>query len=124
MYIVEREVTKNGTYEIVANGENGATSKTSIVINEIENLNSDIQIKGTVTPSSDYVKATMGIEITLEGEVESITINGESVAVPSKSNGKYVISKEVIENGEEIKNYLSEVFKISTEKIKLYSMGR
>ena len=99
-YIVEREVTENGIYEIEANGENGAKEKISIEVNEIENLNNNIQIKTVVTPSSDYVKATIGIEITYSGEVESIRVNGENIAVPSKTGGKYVVNKEVMENGE------------------------
>jgi len=44
-YIVEREVTENGIYEIEANGENGAKEKISIEVNEVENLNNNIQIK-------------------------------------------------------------------------------
>ena len=95
-YIVEREVTENGIYEIEANGENGAKEKISIGVNEIENLNNNIQIKTVVTPSRDYVKATIGIEITYSGEVESIRVNGENIAVPSKTGGKYVVNKEVL----------------------------
>ena len=34
-----------------------------------------------------------------------------------------VSNEAMIENQEEIKNYLSDVFKIPVEKIKLYSMG-
>ena len=67
---------------------------------ETEKLNKNIQIESKVTPSSDYVKATIEIEITYEGEIESITINGESIEIPEKQDGKYIISKEVTENGE------------------------
>ena len=35
----------------------------------------------------------------------------------------FIKDNENIENEEEIKKYLSEVFKIPVEKIKLYSMG-
>lgn len=45
-----------------------------------------------------------------------IDINEESEQAVSNDGG--------VENEEEIKNYLSEVFKIPIEKIKLYSMGK
>ena len=44
-----------------------------------------------------------------------INVNGESEEAVSNN--------EKIDNEEEIKNYLSELFKIPIEKIKLYSMG-
>ena len=44
-----------------------------------------------------------------------ININGESEEASS--------NEEIVENEEEIKNYLADIFKIPVEKIKLYSMG-
>ena len=49
--------------------------------------------------------------------VDKIKININDESEETSSND------EIIENEEEIKNYLSEVFKIPVEKIKLYSMG-
>ncbi|MCI9304147.1 stage III sporulation protein AF [Clostridium sp.] len=63
-----------------------------------------------------------GVEVGVKNSeiklIDNIKININEESEEAVSN------EEVIENGEEIKNYLSEVFKISTEKIKLYSMGR
>ena len=42
----------------------------------------------------------------------------------NEENEEAVSNDGSVENEEEIKNYLSEVFKIPTEKIKLYSMGK
>ena len=49
--------------------------------------------------------------------VDKIRINVNDESVEAVSNN------EKIDNEEEIKNYLSELFKIPIEKIKLYSMG-
>ena len=69
-----------------------------------------------------------------------MTYNIESLEVGVKENGIKIVDSikinineeseqaisndEKVENAEEIKNYLSEVFQIPTEKIKLYSMGK
>ena len=50
--------------------------------------------------------------------VDKIRINVNDESEEAVSNN------EKIDNEEEIKNYLSELFKIPIEKIKLYSMGR
>ena len=42
----------------------------------------------------------------------------------NEENEEAVSNDGSVENEEEIKNYLSEVFKIPTEKIKIYSMGK
>ena len=49
--------------------------------------------------------------------VDKIRINVNDESEEAISNN------EKIDNEEEIKNYLSELFKIPIEKIKLYSMG-
>jgi len=49
--------------------------------------------------------------------VDKIRINVNDESEEAVSNN------EKIDNEEEIKNYLSELFKIPIEKIKLYSMG-
>ena len=51
-------------------------------------------------------------------EVNQILPNFEIITL-----GDIDFHDEIIENEDEIKNYLSELFKISVEKIKLYSMG-
>ena len=54
--------------------------------------------------------------------VEAIVFSDKSININDESE-EAVSNEENIENEEEIKKYLSEVFKIPVEKIKLYSMG-
>ena len=65
-----------------------------------ENLNLAIVIEAKVSTSDDYTKATITIEIEYEGEIESIEINGEQKQLPGKQNGKYVLSTDVVDNGD------------------------
>ncbi len=65
-----------------------------------EELNTAIQIETNATISSDYTKSTITIEIFYEGEIASITINGEEKEAPEKQDGKYVLSTEVVDNGD------------------------
>ena len=49
----------------------------------------------------------------------------DSIKIDINEESEEAVSNDgAVENEEEIKNYLSEVFKIPTEKIKLYSMGK
>lgn len=63
-----------------------------------------INIKTAITNATDYTKATIKIEITSDENIGSIQINGEEIAVPSKVDGKYIIEKEVQNNGNYIIN--------------------
>ena len=65
--------------------------------------------------------------------IESLEVGVKDGGIKLVDNIKIDINEESeeavsndgsVENEEEIKNYLSEVFKIPTEKIKLYSMGK
>ena len=49
----------------------------------------------------------------------------DSIKIDINEESEQAVSNDgTVENEEEIKNYLSEVFKIPTDKIKLYSMGK
>lgn len=61
--------------------------------------NEAIKITIRQTVSTDYVKSTLRIEIESEGEISSIKIAGEEVSVTEKQEGKYVVTKDVMENG-------------------------
>lgn len=58
-----------------------------------------INIISKVENAKDFTKAIIKIEIEYEGEITNIQINGEHIEVPQKTDGKYVIQKEVFENG-------------------------
>ncbi len=60
---------------------------------------SQIKIDMTSTTSSDFIKATIHIEITYEKEIATIIFDGENIEIPEKKDGKYVIEKEVYNNG-------------------------
>lgn len=64
-----------------------------------EDLNTDIQIEATSKISDDYTKSTITLEIFYK-EIASVTINGENLEIPEKTEEKYVLTKEVTDNGE------------------------
>ena len=91
-----------------------------------------IGITMTSTTSSDYVKATINIEIAYEKEIVSISLNGESIEIPEKQEGKYIIEKDVINNGtysviakDTEDKYNMKSIKISdiTENMDIYTTG-
>lgn len=61
--------------------------------------NKDIKIQIVPTISQDYVKATLQIEITYEGELSEIKLKAENIEIPIPVTGVYTIEKEVLENG-------------------------
>lgn len=63
-----------------------------------------ININTVVANAIDYTKSTIKIEIISDEEIESIQINGEEIAIPSKVDGKYILEKEVQNNGNYIVN--------------------
>lgn len=65
-----------------------------------EDLNIAIKVEANVTISNDYAKATINIEISYEGEIASITINGEILEIPEKADGKYIFNVDVADNGD------------------------
>ena len=71
------------------------------IINDLGKIKIDeaIKITTTVTPSLDYVKATITITVEYEGEITEITFKGETITLPAKQEGKYTFTVEVIENG-------------------------
>jgi len=65
-----------------------------------ESTNEKIKLQLSQTISSDYVKSIVKVEIEYEGEITSIKIAGENIEpVPEKKDGKYIIEKEIEENG-------------------------
>ncbi len=63
-------------------------------------LNDDIQIAVTQNTATDYTKSTLTVEITFEGTISKIQINGVDETIPEKDeNNKYTITKQVTENG-------------------------
>ena len=63
------------------------------------NFNESIKIEVNVMPNNNFTKATLEVIIEYEGEIDSVTINGEKLEVVKNAEGKYVGSKDVSENG-------------------------
>lgn len=78
---IDRSVPKIG----VALGKGEESKKIEIVVN--------------VEDSPDYTKAKVTIEIIYEEEIESVQMNGESMEIPEKTDGKYVLENEILQNG-------------------------
>lgn len=86
---------------------------------------SDKEFKSNVECEIDLENMTYSIE-SLEVGVKDKGIKlVDSIKIDINEEREEAVSNDgSVENEEEIKNYLSEVFKIPTEKIKLYSMGK
>ncbi|WP_299994852.1 stage III sporulation protein AF [uncultured Clostridium sp.] len=128
------------SYENMFYESTSIENKTNISESKIEsfknNLNNNCDKLLKEEFSGREFKSNVKCEIDLENmeyKVEGVEVGVKNSEIKLIDNIKInineeseeaVSNEEVIENGEEIKNYLSEVFKISTEKIKLYSMGR
>lgn len=120
----------------------GTTSENedSISKSQIEsfknNLNSNCDSLLKEEFSDKDFKSNVECEIDLENmtySIESLEVGVKDGGIKLVDNIKIDINEEseqavsndgTVENEEEIKNYLSEVFKIPTDKIKLYSMGK
>lgn len=122
-------------YEGTTNENEDSISKSQIESFK-NNLNSNCDNLLKEKFSDKEFKSNVECEI----DLESMTYSIESLEVGVKDGGIKIVdsikidineeSEEAVsndgamENEEEIKNYLSEVFKIPTEKIKLYSMRK
>lgn len=122
-------------YEGTTNENEDSISKSQIESFK-NNLNSNCDNLLKEKFSDKEFKSNVECEI----DLESMTYSIESLEVGVKDGGIKIVdsikidineeSEEAVSNDgameseEEIKNYLSEVFKIPTEKIKLYSMGK
>lgn len=122
-------------YEDTTNENEDSISKSQIESFK-SNLNSNCDNLLKEKFSNKEFKSNVECEI----DLESMTYSIDSLEVGVKDGGVKIVdsikidineeSEEAVsndgavENEEEIKNYLSEVFKIPTEKIKLYSMGK
>ncbi len=60
---------------------------------------SQIEITMTSTTSSDFVKATIHIEIEYQQDIKTIIFDGDNLDISEKKDEKYVIDKEVYSNG-------------------------
>lgn len=61
--------------------------------------NEEIQITANAVTSSDYVKASIQVEIKYSKNISSITIGGNKIEVPTAVEGVYKVEQEVMENG-------------------------
>lgn len=61
----------------------------------------DIMITATSSPSADFVKASVTVEIEYEGTITQIMLNEREITVPAKNaEGKYVVTiNDITENG-------------------------
>ena len=58
-----------------------------------------IAVTTDVTYAADYTKAILKVGITFEGNIEQIKINGQDIEIPTKTDNKYEIEKEILTNG-------------------------
>lgn len=81
--------------------------------------NTDIIITANVENATDYTKATLNIQVAYEGKISSIQINGQEETIPEKTDGIYVLIKEVVENGKYtiVVKDSSEDYKIGTAEV-------
>ena len=86
---------------------------------------SDKDFKSNVECEIDLENMTYSIESLEVGVKDGGVKLVDSIKIDINEEREQAVSNDgTVENEEEIKNYLSEVFKIPTDKIKLYSMGK
>jgi len=61
--------------------------------------NKDIKLTVEQEVASDFNKSTITIEIESQKEISSIKLNNEEIEIPTKTNDKYVVTKEIFNNG-------------------------
>lgn len=61
-------------------------------------LNEAIKVASNKTISHDFTTAMLQVDISYEGEIAEIEIQGQKEEVPVKQEGKYVLQKEVKQN--------------------------
>ena len=122
-------------YEGITSENEDSISKSQIESFK-NNLNSNCDNLLKEEFSEKDFKSNVECEIDLENmtySIESLEVGVKDGGIKLVDNIKIDINEEseqavsndgTVENEEEIKNYLSEVFKIPTEKIKLYSMEK
>ena len=122
-------------YEGITSENEDSISKSQIESFK-NNLNSNCDSLLKEEFSDKDFKPNVECEIDLENmtySIESLEVGVKDGGIKLVDNIKIDINEEseqavsndgTVENEEEIKNYLSEVFKIPTEKIKLYSMEK
>lgn len=122
-------------YEGITSENEDSISKSQIESFK-NNLNSNCDSLLKEEFSNKDFKSNVECEIDLENmtySIESLEVGVKDGGIKLVDNIKIDINEEseqavsndgTVENEEEIKNYLSEVFKIPTDKIKLYSMEK
>lgn len=122
-------------YEGITSENEDSISKSQIESFK-NNLNSNCDSLLKEEFSDKDFKSNVECEIDLENmtySIESLEVGVKDGGIKLVDNIKIDINEEseqavsndgTVENEEEIKNYLSEVFKIPTDKIKLYSMEK
>ena len=126
---------ENMFYEGITSENENDVSK-----NQIESFKNNLNSNCNSLLKEEFSDKDFKSNVECEIDLQSMTYNIESLEVGVKENGIIIVDSikinineeseqaisndEKVENAEEIKNYLSEVFKIPTEKIKLYSMGK
>ena len=126
---------ENMFYEGITSENENDVSK-----NQIESFKNNLNSNCNSLLKEEFSDKDFKSNVECEIDLESMTYSIESLEVGVKDGGIKIVdsikidineeSEEAVsndgamENEEEIKNYLSEVFKIPTEKIKLYSMGK
>ena len=83
----------------------------------------DIILVANVVNATDYTKASLNIEITYEGEIDKIQINGQDEQIPEKQEGKYVLQKEILENGSYTIYVKDKDNKYKVEKVNIESIS-
>ena len=127
-------------YEIMFYEGITSENENDVSKNQIESFKNNLNSNCNSLLKEEFSDKDFKSNVECEIDLQSMTYNIESLEVGVKENGIKIVDSikinineeseqaisndEKVENAEEIKNYLSEVFKIPTEKIKLYSMGK
>lgn len=99
-YLISKQIVVNGNIVIVDGWQfqiDRSVPKIEISLGK-GSVNKQIILSAKVTNESDYSKSKITIEVEYD-KISSIQINGENIEIPEKQDGKYIVEKEVFNNG-------------------------
>ena len=99
-YLISKQIVVNGNIVIVDGWQfqiDRSVPKIEISLGK-GSVNKQIILSTKITNESDYSKSKITIEVEYD-KISSIQINGENIEIPEKQDGKYIVEKEVFNNG-------------------------
>ncbi len=101
IYIGQKIITKNGEYNIEVKTKVGGIENKILNVTTLDDIDSNIIINSKIEESTNYIKdkVTIIIEVDSKENIDYVKVNDEKLNV-KLINGKYIVEKEVNQNGQ------------------------